>query len=1127
MPTDARLEAFLADGPEVFASVQQAQSFWKPDPFDVESINIPARRSFERLVKRATRKPAPESGKFLLLQGESGSGKTHLVRAFRNGVHSKEQGYVGYMPMTVDAANYDRHILVSLIEALDRPYDLKAGEDSGLMRLSNAVMKRCTSAFAPLIPEESILEEHELHDMIRSLADELHEEADLRHVDVQLLRAFIYLQRREARFHHRILQWLRCEDMAPADRGMIGDMVSRTADADPMRMLTQLGRLMGVMGQALILCVDQIEDTIDFAVGSGMDSSFRRAMNSLVTFTGNVPTAIVVVCCLSDFWKKIQANLTRSLLDRIEQDPEPVVLERLLTEETARDMVVQRLKFLYEQQGLSIDPQSPTHPIPAREIGMFSGLRTRDLLNACRRFHERAMQDGRLPKSLDAPSSGKGHDQPEAAVSPSRPTLDQAWTDFRAKFKQRVPEEDSEIAALLAWAIEVGGDELGGSHRFKVEPQDEESLNVTMQPGDAKMFVALCNKSSRGGHLGRQMADAIRAAARRVPILVRTTEFPGSLGTLVEESTTTLMKRGGRRAVLGNSDLRELLALRAFRQEQPEPAFVEWSRAVRPVTRLKSITDVLALEKSPPPEPTRQLPPPPLSTGGPPPASVTKPVQGERRGAPSESARRVDTRPDDVPAHGGDSESSREDSTAETGLDGHQLTALGPPLVSKGTGRTKTPVEIPRTNVSPPMPVSNTKPGAMRIGISESLYTQPVFVQPDELTKHSAFLGGSGSGKTTLALNLIEQLLLQGIPALLVDRKGDLAAYARDEAWEEELKDPVLNERRRQLRERVDVALYTPGRSDGRPLAIPLVPRGLDVLPPEERDQGVQQAAEAIASMLEYKNNPRDKAAKALLAQALRLLVERPLGQELTLDLLQKFIASQDITLVQEVSGLDLRVFPKLAQDLATLRLNARNLLAAQGEKLDMEELLGRGSAKVAGRTRLSIISTKFLGGTQGSLFWVSQLLVEANRWASQHPSSRLQAVLLFDEADLYLPAMSMPATKQPMENLLKRARSAGIGVMLATQSPGDLDYKCRDNVRTWCVGRVKEDTAIRKLRPMFADARVDAAAKLPAQKQGQFHVLRDGQVEQLKADRNIIKTDQLSEDEILQLAHRSREQGQ
>ncbi|RKH33052.1 ATP-binding protein [Corallococcus sicarius] len=1102
MPTDARLAAFLANGPEIFSSIQQGQTLWKRDPFDVESLNAPARTAFDKLVNRATRQPLPDSGKLLLLLGESGSGKTHLVRAFRNSVHGRKAGYVGYMPMTVDAVHYDRHILSYLIDSLDQPYDSgdEDGEDSGLMRLSNAVMGRCMSAFAPLIPEERILDDHELHDMIRSVADDLHADEAFRRVDVQLLRALICLQRREARFHHRILQWLRCEDLAPADRAVIGDLVPRTADNDPIRMLTHLGLLMGVMGQALVLCVDQVEDISDFEQNTGMEPSFRRAMNNLAALAGKVPTAIVVVCCLENFWMKMRHQVNQAIRDRIEYDPEPVTLEGVVTAQTAKDIAARRLSFLYAQSGITLDPKDPTYPIPAKGFELLSGQRTRDVLNQCHRYRERAIQDGKLPQEFPLPISNRGGTaSPPPAEPSSIQKTDQAWIDHRAKFKEAIPEEDSDISALLAWALEMGGDELGGSTRFKVKPRDEDSLNVTIQPGNTQMFVALCNRAPQGGGLARQMAEALRAAAGKVTVLVRTTDFPGTLGTLVADQTATLLKKGGRRAVLGNSDLRELVALQSFQKQHPEPAFIEWSRATKPITRLKAISDVLALEKAPPP------PEPPHSG---------KPVQGERRGTPTESAHRAATL------------SERDDSRSETALEGHQLTALGQPLVSKAPGRTKTPVEVKQQPVIESKPRSDAKPSAMRIGNSEGVFTQPVSIQLDELTKHTAFLGGSGSGKTTLALNLIEQLLLQGIPALLVDRKGDLAAYAREEAWQEELKDPALEERRRLLRERVDIALYTPGRSDGRPLAIPVVPRGLEALPPEERDQSVQQAAEAISSMLEYRNSPRDRAAKALLAQALRLLVERPIGQELTLDLLQKFIASQDITLVQETSGLDLKVFPKLAQDLATLRLNTRTLLASQGEKLDMEELLGRGSSRVPGRTRLSIISTKFLGGTQGSLFWVSQLLVEANRWASQHPSPKLQAVLMFDEADLYLPAVGIPATKQPMENLLKRARSAGIGVMLATQSPGDFDYKCRENVRTWFVGRVKEDRALSKLRPMFSDARIDAATRLPAQKMGQFHVLRDGQVEQLKADRNIIKTDQLSEDEILQLAHRSREQG-
>jgi DNA helicase HerA-like ATPase len=409
--------------------------------------------------------------------------------------------------------------------------------------------------------------------------------------------------------------------------------------------------------------------------------------------------------------------------------------------------------------------------------------------------------------------------------------------------------------------------------------------------------------------------------------------------------------------------------------------------------------------------------------------------------------------------------------------------------------------------------------GPLSLGATQGSFSQPVSLETVELARHSAFLGGTGSGKTTLALNILEQLLLQGIPVILVDRKGDLATYASEKSWEERLDSPVLLERRKLLRDRVDVALYTPGRADGRPLAIPIVPRGLEALPEEEREQEVQQAADAIAEMLEYKGGNMDKAARALLGQALRLLVVRPLGKEPTLEMVQQFVESQDASLLQEAGGLPSKVFSKLAQDLEVLRLTLRSLLASGGERLDMEELLGRGASHVPGRTRLSIISTKFLGENSRVLFWISQLLLETNRWASQHPSSQLQAALLFDEADLYLPATSRPATKQPMENLLRRARSAGVGVMLATQSPGDLDYKCRENVRTWFVGSVKEEVALKKLKPMFSEARVDAGARLPGQKMGQFHVLREGQVHQLRAERSVVRTEQLPEDEIIRLA--------
>ena len=149
-------------------------------------------------------------------------------------------------------------------------------------------------------------------------------------------------------------------------------------------------------------------------------------------------------------------------------------------------------------------------------------------------------------------------------------------------------------------------------------------------------------------------------------------------------------------------------------------------------------------------------------------------------------------------------------------------------------------------------------------------------------------------------------------------------------------------------------------------------------------------------------------------------------------------------------------------------------------------------------------------------------MLLEIGRYATRHPSDALQTVILFDEADLYLPAQSKPATKEPLENLLRRARSAGIGLLLATQSPGDLDYRSRDQISSWFVGKIKEETALRKLKPMLSEAKTDVTAKLPHQAVGEFYLIRDGEVASLRADQSLIRAAQIPAEEILALAART-----
>jgi hypothetical protein len=275
--------------------------------------------------------------------------------------------------------------------------------------------------------------------------------------------------------------------------------------------------------------------------------------------------------------------------------------------------------------------------------------------------------------------------------------------------------------------------------------------------------------------------------------------------------------------------------------------------------------------------------------------------------------------------------------------------------------------------------------------------------------------------------------------------------------------------------------------------------------------------------MMGYKSKAPDPKV-VILQKAIEALAAVP-GQSVTAKALQKLVADRDDALTARFDGqYEDKFFKALATDLLTLSHQHRRLLEGD-EALDIDALLGRGPGAAAGKTRLAVVSTQFLGDPGTVDFWVSQFLLAVDRWRAKNPApeGRLQAAFLFDEADLYLPAVGKPATKGPMEGLLKRARSAGIGLFLATQSPGDFDYKCRDQVQTWAVGRVKEPVAIAKLRPVL-EARPGAADRLAEQAAGEFFLAREGgDVVPVRADRNLIPTEQLPEDRVLDLARAGR----
>jgi energy-coupling factor transporter ATP-binding protein EcfA2 len=1039
MSREARVQAFLECPIDVFETVEHRHEIWRDDPFDVPTIHREARRRFRDLLDAATA-TGGAPGRVLLLCGETGSGKTHLLRALRAMVHKERAGFVGYMQLTSASTHYARYLHSNLIESLEQPYDETLDPRSGLSRIATALASRAFEpGLATMLRDDEQLEPDEVTDLVYTGADRLIAQRQFQFADIDLLRALLYLYRPNPPLRARVIKYLRCERLSPYDSKMLGEMPSRDRDEDAERMVEMLGRLLSVLTErplSLVMCLDQLEGTMDV---KGSVDPFERALTTVTDLAGRVPSSIFVVSCLSDTYDAFKGQLKRTLRDRLEQEP-AITLHAIRTREEATSIVVERLRHLYGMAGAPFDEHAPLDPFPADLIARQSGWRTRHIIEVCRHHRMRCrIAKTLVPFSMTGIGTDAGDQQDRKAIE----RWEQTWNDYVTSQQVTVPDDEDTLLELLAWAVSAAGEELESGHRFPARIADGGVRVTATLDGSSyeDMFIALCNRPSKFGHLANQISRFAKQAEKDpkkpVLILVRLDEFTSA--PTVSKEIRAVAKAGGRVIAVQDTDVRVMCHLRRFLEHhRGKPSFDAWFRLENHMSRLPSIRRMLDLDAL-----ERFRPAVSAAPERRPPAQTAQRSPDEARSAPPEAPK--------------DEE------------------------VALGTTR----------------------------GLMPRLVTLPAEV----LTRHAAFLGGTGSGKTTLALSIAEQLLVRGIPVTMIDRKGDLAGYARPEVAHGTAQDP----RRAALIERMNVALFTPGHPHGRPLAIGVLPDGVADMSPFDRNETVAQAAQALADMLNYKTTGRDAALRAILIQALQVLAEA-LDRPVTLDAVVELIAEADPLLVSRVGRLDTKLFEQLVRDVETLNLTAAHLFGVGAERLDPDLLFGKGRFARPGRARLSIISTKFLRNDAEALFWVGHLLFTILRWASKNPQDSLQAALLFDEADLYLPALRQPVTKAPMESLLKRGRSAGLSVLLATQSPGDLDYRCRDNVRTWFLGRIKEPTALQKLKPMAGDV----VEKLAGQSIGEFYMVDEKAAVPFAARRSVLTTEQMPESEVLELAQRA-----
>jgi hypothetical protein len=361
-----------------------------------------------------------------------------------------------------------------------------------------------------------------------------------------------------------------------------------------------------------------------------------------------------------------------------------------------------------------------------------------------------------------------------------------------------------------------------------------------------------------------------------------------------------------------------------------------------------------------------------------------------------------------------------------------------------------------------------------------------------DLTTHGVCVGMTGSGKTGLCIGLLEEAAIDGIPALAIDPKGDLANLALtfpslapadflpwmdpDEAkkqgltpeqlaektaatWKKGLADwDQDGERIARFRQACEVAIYTPASRAGRPLALL---RALNA-PPQavlEDDEAlrarVQGAVSGLLALAGIESDPMQGREHILLSQ----LVQRAWTAGKDLDL-AGLIQGVQRPPFDKVGVLDLESFFP-AKDRAGLALALNNVLAspgaaawAEGEPLDVQRLLWTPE----GKPRIAVLSIAHLSDAQ-RMFFVTTLLSEVLAWMrTQSGTSSLRALVYMDEIFGYFPPSAAPPSKLPMLTLLKQARAFGVGVLLATQNPVDLDYKGLANAGTWFIGRLQTE---------------------------------------------------------------------
>ena len=992
---------------------------WGPPPADVPELHADYRASFVETLEKMERHEGSGSPLGWVLVGPGGSGKTHLMGAFRR--EAARRGHPFVMVDLTDVKDFWASVLQGYVHSLQKQIEDDVPQHRWV--LGNIIRKLGPSK--PVAQVLKLLADRKSEDLrgdMNKVLQAMHKVWPAETLKYQnVIRAVICMNSDDFATTNLGQVWLQGQALEPEDKKALGF----TAEAEsPRRIIEALSWFMSLSGPA-VLAFDQLDPIVTqlhYRRLGDPSTEEQAAAESIIAEIGGglgalrdvTHATLTVVSCIETTWEFLLNTVLKSSLDRFEGVR---TMGPLRAPELARTIAAERLAPAFRAAGVT--PAYPTYPFLPEAFDSLALSQPREVLKRCKAHLDAMLERGRVTEiaRLDAPPGA------HPAQPPHSTTFDQEFDALRRQADPaRILEEkheDERLAPLIRAGLSCLLHEIDPPSDVDAKLEVDFTGGSKTAPLHARLHRIYHKELDREEHYSvraiqhanprayqNQLTSALTNSGidRRLPFrrlaVVRSISPPG--GAKTAELTAKFEACGGVFVKPTEDDLRTLHALNELKS-RPLSDLLPWLKANRPASGLSLIRGVVGDDFF------RPTPPPKESQA---PGAKTKPA--------SEN---------------------------------------GPP------------------------PGSKPVPGSIPLGrrVAGNVLADSFHLPIPLLEKHTLVMAGAGSGKTVFLKRLVEEAALAGVPSIVVDCANDLAALgdrweAPPQQWGED--DPAKADR---YHVPGRVVVWTPNRTDGNPLWFEPLPDLASLADaPEELNDAIEGVRASLAPIVAKGKTQAADQKLGVLSGALRYLARHGGGGriEALIEVLSDLPPEAGLGLQKEAKlAAEMADALRVAMEVDPL-MRAKGTPfdpALLFGSADAGEPARVSVISLAGLPGLEA-QRRFVNQLAMTLFaWVKK-----NPNPGGRP---LRGLLVIDEARDFIPSQAASTCRESLLRLGAQARKYHLGLVFATQNPKDVDPKLVGNCSTHVYGKMNAPASIEAVRDLIRQkgGSGDDVPRLPA----------------------------------------------